>query len=82
MTRIYRQLKKLNTKKINDPVKKWAAKLNRAFSKEEVKIAKKKKEKNNQTTTTKKKAHEIMLTIPGYKGNANQNHTKISSHSF
>jgi hypothetical protein len=27
--------------KINDPVKKWATELNRAFSKDEVKIAKK-----------------------------------------
>jgi hypothetical protein len=28
-----------------------------------------------------KRTHETMLTIPGYKGNANQNHTKISPHS-
>jgi hypothetical protein len=26
-----------------------------------------------------KKTHEKMLTIPGYKGNQNQNHTKIST---
>jgi hypothetical protein len=29
-----------------------------------------------------KKTHEKMLTIPGYKGNANQNHTKIPPHSY
>jgi hypothetical protein len=28
-----------------------------------------------------KKTHEKMLTIPGHKGNANQNHTKILPHS-
>jgi hypothetical protein len=36
ITRIYRELKKLNSLKINDPTKKWANELNRAFSKEEV----------------------------------------------
>jgi hypothetical protein len=28
-----------------------------------------------------KKTHEEMLTIPGYKGNTNLNHTKIPPHS-
>jgi hypothetical protein len=42
---------------------KWATELNRTFSEEEV--------QNGQKT------HEKMLTIPGHKGNANQNHTKI-----
>jgi hypothetical protein len=37
VTRIYRELKKLNTPKMNDPVKKWAKETNRAFSKEESK---------------------------------------------
>jgi hypothetical protein len=27
------------------------------------------------------KTHEKMLTIPGHKGNTNQNHTKIPPHS-
>jgi hypothetical protein len=27
------------------------------------------------------KTHEKMVTIPGHKGNANQNHTKIPPHS-
>jgi hypothetical protein len=38
--RIYRELKKLNSQKINDPMKKWTNELNRAFSKEEVQMAK------------------------------------------
>jgi hypothetical protein len=64
--RIYRELKKLNSPKINEPIKKWATELNRNFSKEDVRMA---------------KTHEKMLTISGHKGNANQNHTKIPPHS-
>jgi hypothetical protein len=41
ITRIYRELKKLNSQRINDPMKKWANELNRAFSKEEMQIARK-----------------------------------------
>jgi hypothetical protein len=40
ITRIYRELKKLNSQKHNDPMKKWAHELNRAFSKEEVQMQK------------------------------------------
>jgi hypothetical protein len=38
--RIYRELKKLNSRKINEPIKKWANELNRTFSKEEILMAK------------------------------------------
>jgi hypothetical protein len=41
ITRMYKELKKLNSQIINDPVKKWANELNRASSKEEVQMAKK-----------------------------------------
>jgi hypothetical protein len=41
ITRIYRELKELNTPKINEPIKKCATELNRTFSKEEVQMAKK-----------------------------------------
>jgi hypothetical protein len=33
ITRIYRELKKLNSSKINNPIKKWENELNRTFSK-------------------------------------------------
>jgi hypothetical protein len=66
ITRIYRELKKLNSPKINELIKKWATELNRTFSKEEIPMA--------------KKMHEKMLTISSHKGNANQNNTKIPPH--
>jgi hypothetical protein len=67
ITRICRELNKLNSPQINEPMKEWANELNRAFTKEELQMA--------------KKIHEKMLTIPGHNGNANQNHTKIPHHS-
>jgi hypothetical protein len=53
ITRIYREHKKLNTKKLNDPMKKWANELNRAFSKEDVQMA--------------RKTHEEIFNISGHK---------------
>jgi hypothetical protein len=41
ITRIHRELKKLNSPKINEPIKKWATELNRTFSKDEIQTAKK-----------------------------------------
>jgi hypothetical protein len=41
ITRIYRKLKKLNSPKTNEPIKKWASELNITFSKEEIQMAKK-----------------------------------------
>jgi hypothetical protein len=55
ITRIYSELKKLNSPQIDEPIKKWASELNRTLSKEEIQMAKK---------------HEKMLTISSNKGNA------------
>jgi hypothetical protein len=69
ITRIYKEHKKLNSPKINEPMKKWTAELTKQnFLK--------RRNSNGQ------KPHEKMLTISSHKGNANQNHTKVPPHPY
>jgi hypothetical protein len=65
ITTTYRELKKLKSQNINDPIKKLATELNRTFTMKKSKWL---------------KSHEKMLTISGHKGHANKNHTRIPPH--
>jgi hypothetical protein len=64
ITRIYRELKKLNSPQINEPIKKWASELNRTVSKEEIQMAKKHMEKCSPSLAIKEM--QIKTTLRFY----------------
>jgi hypothetical protein len=62
---IYKELKKVDSRKTDNPSKKWRSELNKVFSPEEYQMAEK---------------HLKIFSILNHQGNANQNSPEIPSH--
>ena len=67
IAKIYKELKKLDIKILNNPIKKWGIELNREFSTEEVQMG--------------KKTLKVKLNFLSDQGNANQNNFEIPSYT-
>ena len=67
ISNIYKELKRVDSRKSNNPIKRWGSEINKEFSPEEYRMAEKHLKK--------------MFNILNHQGNANQNNPEIPPHT-